>query len=245
MPKIRPAVVLAAAAGAAAVLFVAAMLSDPSPPHAATTAALPAPAVTAAAGGGGAAVQALAGLTVHQPGPLTDYHRTAFGPAWADIDHDGCDQRSQVLRRDMTDVVLVHGTACTVASGTLTDPYTGKVLHYRRSGGGDPVDVDHVVALADAWRSGASSWPASRRAALAGDPLDLLPTAAAVNRAKGDKDPSAWLPALPADRCPFAARVVAVKTRYGLSVSQTEHDALAQVLATCPGQQLPAEASHA
>jgi hypothetical protein len=171
-------------------------------------------------------------------GPLTGYDREAFGQAWADVDRNGCDTRNDVLRRDLADVVLKPGTrGCVVLSGTLDDPYTGKqVIHVRGRGA---VEVDHVVALADAWQKGASTWTLERRRALANDPLDLLAVATEVNRAKGGGDAATWVPPARAARCAFAARQVAVKAKYGLGVTAAERDALARLLAPCPQEPVP------
>jgi hypothetical protein len=171
-------------------------------------------------------------------GPLTGYTRAAFGQAWADVDRNGCDTRNDILRRDLTGVVLKPGTdGCVVLSGTLHDPYTGRdVAHLRGSG---RVEIDHVVALSDAWETGAASWPVAERVALANDPLDLLATASEVNRAKRGSDAASWLPPRVAARCAFAARQVAVKARYRLGVTRAERDTLARVLGTCPGEPAP------
>lgn len=180
---------------------------------------------------------ALSALVVAKEAAAADYRRTAFGPAWTDTDRNGCDTRNDVLRRDLTGVVLKadsHG--CAVLSGVLHDPYTGTSVAFDRAHA--RVQVDHVVALAEAWRSGASTWPYARLLAFANDPLELLVVSSAVNQAKGDSDAADWLP--DKGTCAFAARQVAVKRKYSLSVDSDERGALAKVLNSCPDQVLPA-----
>lgn len=219
----------AAPSGACLLLLTACTLFPQQP------VAVPVPAPTPVRAG---ALALLDGLRVQGRGPLTGYDRAAFGQPWADADRNGCDTRNDVLRRDLTDVVLKEGTrACVVLSGTLLDPYTGERVAHVRGGGG--VEIDHVVSLADAWQKGAAGWPWSRRVALANDPLDLLATATAVNRAKGPGDAATWLPPRRDRRCAFAARQVAVKAKYRLGVTVAERDALRRLLTTCPDEPVP------
>jgi hypothetical protein len=150
----------------------------------------------------------------------------------------GCITRERILARDLSEKTYVAGSMCRVQSGTLHDPYTGDTIKYVRSGGTN-IDIDHVVALGDAWQKGAQQWSAAKRKMFANDPLDLLAVGAAVNRAKGDADAATWLPPNKSFRCDFVARQIAVKHKYGLWVTGAEHDAMARVLATCPNQRLP------
>jgi len=187
----------------------------------------------------GSAHALLATLRVKGRAPWTGYTRERFGPAWADVDRNGCGTRDDVLRRDLADLRLRPGTrGCVVLSGTLHDPYTGRVVLFEKWHA-DDVQVDHVVALSDAWRKGAQSWTPARRLAFANDPLELLAVSGAVNQAKGGSDAASWLPAYRAGRCAFVARQVAVKARYGLWVTAAERDAIARVLAGCPRQPVP------
>lgn len=186
----------------------------------------------------GRALTLLDGLRVQGRGALTGYDRTAFGQPWADADRNGCDTRNDVLRRDLTGVALKEGTrGCVVLSGRLVDPYTGAAVAHARGGG--QVEVDHVVALSDAWQKGASTWPWAKRVALANDPLDLLATSTSVNRAKRDSDAASWVPPLRTARCAFAARQVAVKAKYGIGITAAEQQALRRLLAPCPDQPVP------
>ncbi|MCX4906144.1 HNH endonuclease family protein [Streptomyces sp. NBC_00878] len=191
-----------------------------------------------AASGGGAALTAVDELTVKGRAPKTGYDRDKFGSPWADTDSNGCDTRDDVLKRDLKEVKFSDGD-CEVRSGTLDpDPYTNEDVTFVR-GGRSEVDIDHLVALSDAWVKGAQKWDASKRIALANDPLNLLAVDAGRNRSKGDGDTATWLPPYKAYRCTYVARQVAVKKKYGLWVTAAEKDAMKRVLSGCPGQQLP------
>ena len=172
---------------------------------------------------------------------MTGYDRDLFGPRWADVDRNGCDTRNDVLRRDLTALVIKPGThGCVVLRGTLHDPYTGRTIAFVRGVGTSlAVQIDHVVALGDAWQKGAARWSTQRRTVFANDPLNLLAVQGAANLAKGDADAATWLPPSTAYRCAYVARQVAVKLRYGLSVTPAERDALLRILARCPRQPLP------
>ncbi|WP_432493066.1 HNH endonuclease family protein [Kineococcus gypseus] len=186
----------------------------------------------------GGAAQALRALPVREADTGAGYQRTRFGESWADVDGNGCRTRDDVLRRDLEDVRL-DGDGCTVLSGTLDDPYSGREIPFRRGPAtSSDVQVDHVVALAAAWRTGARAWSAEERVEFANDPLELLAVDGPLNSAKGDDDASQWLPPLGA--CEYVARQVAVKSAWGLWVTPAERTAMADVLAGCPGQELPA-----
>jgi hypothetical protein len=213
--------VVAAAAGCAA-------LPDPgATPDVGRTAA-PAPQ-------GAMAQDVLATLAVKGRAPMTGYSREAFGPAWLDANRNGCDERNDILARDLRDWTQAN---CRILTGTLPDPYTTQTLTYVY-GDGTLIDIDHVVALGNAWASGAYRWPIRRRAALATDPLNLLAVDASANRQKGDGDAATWLPPDKAFRCAYVARQVAVKAKFGLSVTAPEKAAITRVLATCPDQPVP------
>jgi hypothetical protein len=186
----------------------------------------------------GSAAAALAALPVKGRAPKTGYDRAQFGPAWADTDHDGCDQRNQVLGRDLTGVI--KRGRCVVLSGSLHDPYTGDTVAFTRSPvTSEKVQIDHVVALSNAWQTGAQALDAATREMIATDPANLLAVAGGTNRSKGDGDAATWLPPAKDFRCAYVARQVAVKTRYKLWVTTAERDAISRVLATCPNQALP------
>jgi hypothetical protein len=189
------------------------------------------------AGGGGAALTAVDSLTVKGRAPKTGYERDNFGSAWADTDSNRCDTRDDILKRDLKDVKFQDGD-CEVASGVLNpDPYSGQDVTFTR--GRSQVDVDHIVALSDAWQKGAQQWDASKRIALANDPLNLRAVDAGTNRSKGDSDTATWLPPNKSYRCTYVAAQVAVKKKYGLWVTEAEKAAMKRVLSGCPDQNLP------
>ncbi|WP_438487596.1 HNH endonuclease family protein [Streptomyces sp. S186] len=190
------------------------------------------------AGAPGSARSALDSLAVKRPGTKDGYARDRFGSAWADTDGNGCGTRDDILKRDLRGTAFRDAKKCVVVSGTLPkDPYTGQSLRYQR--GRSTVDIDHVVALSDAWQTGARQWPARKRVALANDPLNLIAVEASANRSKSDGDAADWLPSYAGYRCTYVARQVAVKRKYGLWVTRAEKAAMAKVLDSCPRQALP------
>jgi|BarGraNGADG00212_1021973.scaffolds.fasta_scaffold03002_6 hypothetical protein len=189
----------------------------------------------------GTALAAVARLSVKGRAPKTGYTRAQFGQAWFDADHNGCDTRNDILRQDLKSKQMAN--ACKVLAGTLApDPYTGTSIRFVY-GGSSEVDIDHVVALSDAWQKGAAGWPAGKRLAIANDPLNLLAVDASTNRSKGDGDTATWLPPNKAFRCTYVARQVAVKGKYGLWVTAAERDAMVRVLTACPTMALPGQGS--
>ena len=145
--------------------------------------------------------------------------------------------RDDILKRDLEDVRFSRGR-CKVSYVVLeSDPYSGKDVTYRR--GSSKVDIDHVVALSDAWQKGAKYWDAGKRIALANDPLNLIAVDSSTNRSKGDGDAATWLPPNKSYRCTYVAGQVAVKRKYQLWVTAAEKAAMEKVLRTCPGQKLP------
>lgn len=189
----------------------------------------------------GTALAALSALAVKGRAPRTGYDRDLFGQAWADVDRNGCDTRNDVLRRDLSSFVLKAGThGCLVLSGTLHDPYTGRTISFVRGQKTSiAVQIDHVVALSDAWQKGAQQWSADKRERFANDPLNLLAVDGPTNSRKSDGDAATWLPPAKGYRCRYVARQVAVKKAYGLWVTAAEKAAIARVLSSCPDQPLP------
>jgi Protein of unknown function (DUF1524)/Excalibur calcium-binding domain len=184
----------------------------------------------------GTALAAVSRLTVKGRAPKTGYSREQFGDGWETV--DGCDTRDRILIRDLrAKTFRVATDHCVVLSGRLTDPYTSTTIDYLR-GGPAGVDIDHVVALSDAWQKGAQRWPARERVAFANDPLNLLAVDASANRQKGDGDTATWLPANKAFRCSYVARQVSVKLKYAVSVTKAERDAMLRVLRTCPSKRV-------
>jgi hypothetical protein len=167
-----------------------------------------------------------------------DFSRSQFGEAWSDdvnveFGHNGCNTRDDILRRDLTDLLVRPGT-CFAQSGILHDPYTGQTISFLRGPEtSSAVQIDHVVSLSDAWYKGARSWDDQRRRDFANDPRDLLAVGAQVNFDKAFRDAAAWLPPNIAYRCEFIARQIEVKTAYQLWVSAREKQAMKRVLRGC------------
>jgi hypothetical protein len=175
--------------------------------------------------------------------PKTGYDRpVVFGAAWKDVDRNGCDTRNDLLRRDLSRVVIKAGThGCVVLAGTLRSPYTGKKIPFVRGvGTSNAVQIDHVVALMDAWQSGAQKLDLSRREQLANDPLNLLAVDGRSNAQKGAGNAATWLPASKGYRCAYVARQITVKAKYHLWVTAPERDAMARILGSCPAQKTAA-----
>ena len=193
------------------------------------------------------ASSALAALPVKGRAPKTGYSRAQFGPAWTDsnnnaLGHNGCDTRNDMLRRDLSRVAYKSGH-CVVKSGVLADPYTGKRITFVRGAStSSAVQIDHVVALSNAWQTGAQKLTSSQRVDFANDPYVLLAADGPSNQRKGDGDAATWLPPSKSYRCAYVARQVGIKTKYRLWVTSAERAAIARVLATCPGQKLPPDA---
>jgi hypothetical protein len=188
------------------------------------------------------ALAAVDQLTVKGRAPMTGYDRGLFGAAWADVNRNACDTRDDILRRDLRQLTVRPGThGCVITSGTLADPYTGAQIRYVR--GHSRVDIDHVVALGDAWQMGAGRWALGERLSFANDPLNLLAVSASANRQKRDSDAASWLPRTKSFRCSYVARQVAVKLKYLLAATVAEQAAMRRVLDSCPALPLPANGS--
>ena len=180
------------------------------------------------------AKQRLAKLDVNAPASMTGYQPRveSFGPSWYDVDLNGCDTRNDILDRDLKQVVLKGSSKCKVATGTLNDPYTGKTIKFVQADAPLAVQIDHVVALAAAWRTGAKKWSGEHRLFYANDPLVLLAADGPANNAKGDSDAAEWLPAA-SFQCRYVARQVAIKTKFELWVTPPEREAMTDVLTNC------------
>ena len=189
----------------------------------------------------GLATSVLDTLPVKGRAPKTGYSRDQFGPAWSDVDHNGCDTRNDILNRDLTDKTYKAGTHdCVVLTGRLNDPYTGRTISFQRGQRtSTAVQIDHVVALSDAWQKGAQQLSADQRKQLANDPYNLLAVDGPANQQKSDGDAATWLPANKGFRCEYVARQIGVKHKYSLWVTQAEHDAMSGILASCPAQTVP------
>ena len=199
----------------------------------------PAPAPAAV----GTALAQLDTVAVKGRAPKTGYDRDLFGPAWKDMDRNGCDTRNDILLRDLESVAFKPGTNnCVVATGTLLDPFTGSVISFvRGQGTSNAVQIDHVVALSDAWQKGAQQLSTNQREAFANDPLNLLAVDGPANGSKGDGDAATWLPTDKGFRCEYVALQTAVKAKYGLWMTQAESNAIRNILtSSCPDQPVPA-----
>jgi hypothetical protein len=194
----------------------------------------------------GDAVAALDSIPVKGRAPKTGYSRDEFGNAWADVDRNGCDTRNDILGRDLTVMEYKPGTdGCVVLRGTLLDPYSGRTLEFERGPRSAEVQIDHVVALSNAWQTGAQGWSEARRKQFANDPLNLLAVDGRLNQSKGAGDAATWLPPRRSYRCAYASRQAAVKARYDLWVTRAERDALQRLLAACPAQPVSGSARSA
>jgi hypothetical protein len=182
------------------------------------------------------ALALLAALPVKGKSPLTGYDRTGkFGTAWLDVDHNGCDTRNDILQRDFASTV--KSGPCKVTSGVLVSPYTGETINFVRGNTtSTAVQIDHVVALANAWQTGAQQLSQEQRIALANDPINLFAVDGRSNSQKGAGDTATWLPRAKSFRCTYVAHQVSVKAKYGLWVTSAEHDAMSRILSGCPNE---------
>lgn len=184
----------------------------------------------------GSAFEALNTLAVKGRAPKTGYARTQFGDGWAM--KDGCDVRNIILARDMEQEVVDE--TCKVQTGILNDPYTGAIIQFQRGEtSSQAVQIDHVVALSNAWQTGAQQLTFEQREALANDPIELLAVDGPANQQKSDGDAATWLPPNKAFHCQYVARQIAVKQKYNLWVTQPEKVAITNILTQCPAQTLP------
>lgn len=182
------------------------------------------------------AITALEKLDVKGRAPKTGYSREQFGDGWEVISQ--CDMRNLILKRDMINVTV--SPECKVLTGILDDPYTAKRINFSRGADtSDDVQIDHVVALSDAWQKGAQQLTYQQRVELANDPIELLAVDGQANQQKGDSDAATWLPPNKSFRCQYIARQIAVKRKYSLWVTEAERAAMKRVLDSCPAQPLP------
>lgn len=200
----------------------------------------PADTATSVEPGGGAQTASTAravldSLPVKGRAPKTGYARGQFGTGWKDPDRNGCDARNDMLARDMSDVT--KSGPCKVVSGTLDDAYTGKTIGFVRGNDtSNAVQIDHMVALSNAWQTGAQQISAEQRERLANDPLNLQAVDGPTNQQKSDGDAATWLPPRKGYRCEYVARQVSVKAAYALWVTPPEKEAISRILDTCPDQ---------
>lgn len=188
------------------------------------------------------AVEVVEELLVKGRAPKTGYAREQFGTAWKDVDHNGCDTRNDILNRDLSSISYkVNSEDCVVLNGILIDPFSGETINFFRGvTTSSDVQIDHVVALSNAWQTGAFKLTIEKRTAFANDPLNLLAVKGRLNSQKGDGDAATWLPPKKSYRCSYVARQVAVKYKYGLWLTAPEKAAILKLLQPCPGQLVPA-----
>jgi hypothetical protein len=216
--------------------------NKPSTPPSRTPTPSPTPTPTEPSAPRGSVLYALHHLKVTSNANVAGYDRDEFGQKWADVDRNGCDQRNDVLRRDMVNLHTVPGThGCVLAKGILSldgDSYAAKRVRYKR--GSDKIEINHVVSLADAWRSGAHAWSIKKRQRFANDFMELEAVDAHTNEYKGDETAADWLPDDDDDQCTLVVRQVSIKQRYKLSVTPDEVEAIDAVLHSpvCDGASL-------
>ena len=185
------------------------------------------------AGEGKLAIEVLELLEVKGRAPKTGYARTEFYDGWPLV--DGCSLRQKILKREFGESATLDG--CNVVAGEFDEPYTGEHMVFTdKAQIAKRLQIDHVVALSDAWQKGAQYLDASVRYEIATDPLNLLAVDGPANEKKSDGDAATWLPANKKFRCQYVARQVSVKYKYGLWVTKAEKEAISQVLKNCPGE---------
>jgi hypothetical protein len=171
----------------------------------------------------------LAGLKEARPDSMNGYSRDAFGPAWKDVDHNGCDTRNDILARDLDHVKKRN--KCVVTAGDLDDPYTGQHITFVKAHA-FKVQIDHIFPLGLAWQMGADHWTEDHRSELANDRDNLLAVSARPNEQKSDKGPAEWQPPK-AFECTYAEKFIGVADEYHLAVTHADHAELADMLGTC------------
>ena len=185
------------------------------------------------------AAKVLAKLQVKGRAPKTGYSRSLFSDGWGDIGY--CDTRNYILKRDLRSITWRSGENCIVATGVLQDPYTGATINFVRGVKTSlAVQIDHIVAVSDAWQKGAQQMSPANRYNFYNDPLNLLAVDGPTNESKGDGDAATWLPPNKSFRCTYVSRQIAVKAKYKLWVTSAEKDAMSRVLSACPKQLVPA-----
>lgn len=162
--------------------------------------------------------------------PKTGYSREQFGDGWAT--KGGCDTRNIILYHDLKNTIV--NDECKVLTGMLVDPYTGKTIAFTRgTDTSDDVQIDHVVAVSNAWQTGAQQLTYEQRVKFYNDSLNLLAVDGAANQQKGDGDAATWLPKNKAFRCQYVSRQISVKKKYDLWVVPPEKAAMERILRSC------------
>ncbi|NMW64191.1 HNH endonuclease [Mobiluncus mulieris] len=175
--------------------------------------------------------QELCSLRLRQDSGPGGYKRDFFG-GWKDLDHDGCDTRAEILARDFRHARFDSAKPCRLVGGVFHDPYTGKTTSFTAAPGA-VVQIDHVVALGDAWASGANQWSNTQRQKYANDPAVLLAADGKANQDKGKLAADGWMPQNKSFRCAYARQQINIKYRWDLSVTPPERQALLLALSRC------------
>ena len=172
-------------------------------------------------------------LEIKGRAPKKGYTREEFYGGWPTV--DGCSLRQRIIKREFKDSAVLDG--CDVVAGEFDEPYTGQHMVFSsRDEIAKGIQIDHVVALSDAWQKGAKYLDRAVRYNIATDPLNLLAVEAAANEKKSDGDAATWLPSNKKFRCQYVARQISVKYKYGLWVTEAEKEAMSKVLANCPSE---------
>ena len=181
----------------------------------------------------GLAINVLELLEVKGRAPKTGYTREEFYSAWPTV--DGCSLRQRIIKREFGESAVLDG--CNVVAGEYDEPYTGEhKVFSNRTEISKGVQIDHVVALSDAWQKGAQYFTPEVRYEIATDPLNLIAVDASANGKKSDGDAATWLPPNKKFRCQYVARQVSVKYKYKLWVTEAEKTAIHNILTTCPSE---------
>lgn len=174
----------------------------------------------------------LCSLKIRDGAGAGGYKREFFGNRWADLDHDGCNTRFEILIRDLHQPRTDPEAPCRVIGGRFVDPYTGTTTNFDRAPG-NTIQIDHVVALGDAWASGANEWSPEQRLKYANDPRVLVAASGEANQEKGRLAAQDWLPSNKSFRCAYARQQINIKYRWGLTVTASERARLLQTLRRC------------
>lgn len=181
------------------------------------------------------ALTVLEKLEVKGRAPKTGYSRDQFYDTWPK--ENGCNLRQRILKRDFGDTAVLDSDNCTVISGKFYEPYTGEMMEFKEKAQiSKGIQIDHIVALSDAWQKGAQYKDKSVRFEIATDPLNLIAADASANMQKSDGDAATWLPKNKSFRCQYVSRQISVKYKYALWVSSAEKDAMKKVLEKCPNE---------
>lgn len=178
------------------------------------------------------AINLLERLEVKGRAPKTGYNREEFYASWPIV--DGCSLRQRIIKREFGDSAVLNG--CDVVAGEFDEPYTGEHRVFTEKSQISKIQIDHVVALSDAWQKGAQYKSREIREQIATDPLNLLAVDGKANNQKSDGDAATWLPSNKKFRCQYVARQISVKYKYELWVTEAEKGAMQEVLAKCPNE---------